>query len=66
MLSRKTSKHGEKYPVPVPVRGISAETLIRDTMDLDSWIVSTGAGQAAGVCLTPEIPSGGLSFRRGG
>jgi hypothetical protein len=33
----------------VPVGGIGSETLIRDMMDLDSWIVSTGAGQAAGL-----------------
>jgi hypothetical protein len=35
--------------LPVPVGGIGSETLIRDKMDLDSWIVSTGAGQAAGL-----------------
>jgi hypothetical protein len=35
--------------LPVPVGGIGSETLIRDMMDLDSWIVSTGAGQAAGL-----------------
>jgi hypothetical protein len=33
--------------LPVPVGGIGSETLIRDMMDLDSWIVSTGAGQAS-------------------
>jgi hypothetical protein len=35
--------------LPVPVGGIGSETLIQDMMDLDSWIVSTGAGQAAGL-----------------
>jgi hypothetical protein len=35
--------------LPVPVGEIGSETLIRDMMDLDSWIVSTGAGQAAGL-----------------
>jgi hypothetical protein len=35
--------------LPVPVGGIGSETLIRDMMDLDSWIVSTGAGQATGL-----------------
>ncbi len=35
--------------LPVPVGGIGSETLIRDMMDLDSWIVSTGVGQAAGL-----------------
>jgi hypothetical protein len=35
--------------LPVPVGGIGSETLIRDMMDLDSWIVSTGARQAAGL-----------------
>jgi hypothetical protein len=35
--------------LPIPVGGIGSETLIRDMMDLDSWIVSTGAGQAAGL-----------------
>ncbi len=35
--------------LPVPMVGIGSETLIRDIMDLDSWIVSTGAGQAAGL-----------------
>jgi len=33
----------------VQVRGIDSETIIRDMIDLDSWIVSTGAGQAAGL-----------------
>ncbi len=35
--------------LPIPVGGIGSETLIRDMMDLDSWIVSTGAGQATGL-----------------
>jgi hypothetical protein len=35
--------------VPVPIGGIGSETLARDMMDLDSWIVSTGAGQATGL-----------------
>ncbi len=35
--------------VPVPVGGIGSETLARDMIDLDSWIVSTGAGQATGL-----------------
>jgi hypothetical protein len=35
--------------LPVPVGGIGSETLILDMMDLDSWIVSTGAGHAAGL-----------------
>jgi hypothetical protein len=37
--------------VPVPIGGIGSETLTqtRDMMDLDSWIVSTGAGQATGL-----------------
>ncbi len=35
--------------LPVPVGGIGSETLIRDMMDLDRWIVSTGAGQATGL-----------------
>jgi hypothetical protein len=34
--------------LPVPVGGIGSETLLRDMMDLDCWIVSTGAGQAGG------------------
>ena len=33
--------------VPVPVGGVGSETLIRDMMDLDSWILSTEAGQSA-------------------
>jgi hypothetical protein len=35
--------------VPVPIGGIGSETLARNMMDLDSWIVSTGAGQATGL-----------------
>ncbi len=35
--------------VPVPIGGIGSETLARDMMDLDSWIVCTGAGQATGL-----------------
>jgi hypothetical protein len=35
--------------LPIPVGGIGSETLIRDMMDLDSWIVSTGSGQATGL-----------------
>jgi hypothetical protein len=35
--------------VPVPIGGIGSETLTRDMMDLDSLIVSTGAGQATGL-----------------
>ncbi len=41
--------------VPVPIGGIGSgggigsETLARDMMDLDSWIESTGAGQATGL-----------------
>ncbi len=35
--------------LPVPVGGIGWERLIRDMMDLDRWIVSTGAGQAVGL-----------------
>jgi hypothetical protein len=35
--------------VLVPIGGIGSETLARDIMDLDSWIVSTGAGQATGL-----------------
>jgi hypothetical protein len=35
--------------VPVPIGGIGSETLARDMMDLNSWIVSTGAGQATGL-----------------
>jgi hypothetical protein len=31
------------------VGGIGSETLLRDMMDLDCWIVSTGAGQATGL-----------------
>jgi hypothetical protein len=42
----------------VPVGGISSETLVRDLVDLDSWIVSTGAGQAAG------LPDSRDTFRR--
>jgi len=34
---------------PCPVGGIGSETLLRDMMDLDCWIVSTGAGQATGL-----------------
>jgi hypothetical protein len=41
--------------LPVPVGGIGSETLIRDMMDLDSWIVSTGAGQAAGLPDSRDI-----------
>jgi hypothetical protein len=32
-----------------PIVGIGSETLARDMVDLDSWIVSTGAGQATGL-----------------
>ncbi len=35
--------------LPIPVGGIGSETLLRDMMDLDCWIVSTGAGQATGL-----------------
>ncbi len=35
--------------VPVLIGGRGSETLARDMMDLDSWIVSTGAGQATGL-----------------
>ncbi len=35
--------------LPIPVGGIGSETLLRDMMDLDCWIVSTGAGQANGL-----------------
>ncbi len=35
--------------VPVPIGDIGSDTLARDMMDLDSWIVSTGAGQATGL-----------------
>ncbi len=35
--------------LPIPVGGIGSETLVRDMMDLDCWIVSTGAGQATGL-----------------
>ncbi len=35
--------------LPIPVGGIGSETLVWDMMDLDSWIVSTGAGQATGL-----------------
>ncbi len=28
--------------LPIPVGGIGSETLLRDMMDLDCWIVSTG------------------------
>ncbi len=41
--------------LPVPVKGIGSETLVRDMMDLDSWIVSTGAGQAAGLPDSRDI-----------
>jgi hypothetical protein len=30
--------------VPVPIGGVGCETLVRDMMDLDCWIISTGAG----------------------
>jgi hypothetical protein len=33
----------------IRVGGIGSETLLRDMMDLDCWIVSTGAGQATGL-----------------
>jgi hypothetical protein len=35
--------------LPIPVGGIVWETLVRDMMDLDCWIVSTGARQATGL-----------------
>jgi hypothetical protein len=35
--------------LPILVGGIGSETLLRDMMDLDCWIVSTGAGQATGL-----------------
>jgi hypothetical protein len=35
--------------LPIPVGGIGSETLLRDMMDLDCWILSTGAGQATGL-----------------
>jgi hypothetical protein len=35
--------------VPAPIGGIGTETLARDVMDLDCWIVSNGAGQATGL-----------------
>jgi hypothetical protein len=35
--------------LPIPVGGIGSETLVWDMMDLDCWIVSTGAGQATGL-----------------
>jgi hypothetical protein len=30
--------------VPVPIGGVGSETLVRDMIDLDCWILSTGAG----------------------
>jgi hypothetical protein len=52
-MTRMASRVGPGVNVipllPVPVAGISSETLVRDMMDLDSWFVSTGAGQAAGL-----------------
>jgi hypothetical protein len=35
--------------VPIPVGGIGSETLVWDMMNLDSWLVSTGAGQSTGM-----------------
>jgi hypothetical protein len=30
--------------IPVPIGGVGSETLVRDMIDLDCWILSTGAG----------------------
>jgi hypothetical protein len=49
--------------LPIPVGGIGSETLVWDMMDLNCWIVSTGAGQATG--LPDSRDTGGLSARRG-
>jgi hypothetical protein len=52
-MTRMAGKVGPDVNVipllPALVGGIGSETLIWDMMDLDSWIVTTGAGQAAGL-----------------
>ena len=30
--------------IPVPIGGVGSDTLVRDMIDLDCWIVSSGAG----------------------
>ena len=49
-MTRMAGKVGSGVNVipllPIPVGGIGWETLVRDMMDLDCWIVSTRAGQA--------------------
>jgi hypothetical protein len=30
--------------VPVPIGGVGSDTLVRDMLDLDCWIISSGAG----------------------
>jgi hypothetical protein len=42
--------------VLVLIGGIGTETLTQDMMDLDSWIVSTDAGQATGLPDTRDAP----------